>query len=65
MNDTSPENSKALAKIINHPSFSEEQKSEIQMAFFMAKDMDEFLVWLMEAKRISENTGFFPPFRKK
>ena len=64
MNDASPENLKALEKIINHPSFSEEQKSEIQRAFCMAKDMDEFLVWLMESQTISENTGFFPPFRK-
>lgn len=51
MNDASPENSKALAKIINHPSFSEEQKSEIKKAFCIAKDMDEFLVWLMESKK--------------
>lgn len=64
MNESNPENSKALEKIINHPSFSDEQKSEIQRAFSLAKDLDEFLVWLMESKTISENTGFFPPFKK-
>ena len=30
MNEASPENSRALAKIINHSSFSEEQKTTIQ-----------------------------------
>lgn len=64
MNDASPENSRTLEKIINHPSFSDEQKSEIQKAFCIAKDWDELFIWLMESKTISENTGFFPPFKK-
>ena len=65
MNDDNPEDSKVFAKIMNHSSFSEDQKTEIHNAFYMAKDLDEFLVWLMEAKIISEKNGFFPPFRKK
>ncbi len=54
----------ALAKIINHSSFSEEQKSEIQRAFSVAKDWDEFLEWFIESKVILENTGALPQFRK-
>ena len=64
MNDDNPEDSKALSKIINHSSYSEGQRSEIHNAFYMAKDWNEFLEWLMESKIILENTGFFPPFRK-
>ena len=64
MNEASPENSRALAKIINHSSFSEEQKSEIQRAFSVAKDWDEFLEWFIESKVILENTGALPQFRK-
>ena len=64
MNDVNPEDSRAFAKIMNHSSFSEDQRNEIQKAFCEAKDWDEFLEWLWDLKIIAENTGFPPPFRK-